>query len=694
MDEPEEPERGRLEAEPPEAEPPEAEPPEAEPPEAEPPEAEPPEAEPPEAEPPEAEPLEAEPPEAEPPEAEPLKAEPLKAELRPRLSLRELAGGAGLLAAPWRDLDLRRMWRILLHAVLIGAMAGGFAVLFFYALEWTSWFTLDHLARLGLPRAGGEMGLTPPVEPDASRRWIVLWLPALGGLGCGLLVHFLAPTAGGPGGDAYIDAFHNRRGRMGKRVPFAKALASLLTIGTGGAAGREGPTLQVSAGMSSLFSRLLDLDERERRILLAAGAAAGTGAMFRTPLGGALFAIEILYRDDFEADAIIPCIVASVTGYSIVTMVFGPGSLFILPESYTFVPQALPLYALMAVGISFFGAVYVKLRHGFRDHVLAALTTPAWIRPALGGLLLGILAFFIPRVLGTGYGLVQEALDHADWIVGSGSGYAMLFGIALAKMLAVSLTVSSGGSGGDIGPGFVIGGLVGAAFGLLFHDLAPNLAPQPAAFALVGMGAFVGGIAHAPISSLIMVCELAGSYDLLAPLMLAEAVAFVVLRRVAIYDTQVPGRVHSPAHRHELTVDILRAVRVRDVYHPELKLERVAPSTSAREVLARLGRTDLPAVMVVTGQGAVAGIVSIETAQVLLAEEALDGVVAADMLMPTAELSLTDDLHTALHAFLEVDAVVLPILDADTGEIVGVLTHADVDRAYEAAVAERFEEGD
>lgn len=605
--------------------------------------------------------------------------------------LRRLASGSTALLSPWRDLDLKRTGRVLWHSVLVGAMAGGFAVLFFYALEWTSWLALDHIARLGLPRAGGEMGLTPPVAADASHRWWVLLVPAVGGLGAGLVVHYLAPTVGGPGGDAYIGAFHFHHGRMSKRVPFAKALASLLTLGSGGAAGREGPTLHVSAGMSALLSRFLNLGERERRILLAAGAAAGTGAMFRTPLGGALFAVEVLYRDDFETDAIIPCIVASVTGYSIVTIAFGHAVLFTLPDSYTFVPLALPLYAIMALGLSLFGVIYVKLRHGMQDHFFQPLALPPWLKPAFGGLLLGIFAFFFPKVLGAGYGLVQGLLDGASWITSAGSGYLLLFGLAFGKILAVTLTVSSGGSAGDIGPGLVVGGLIGGAFGLLFQELAPSLVPQPGAFALVGMAAFVGGIAHVPISSLIMVSELAGSYSLLPPLMLAEAVTFIALRQVAIYRQQVPGRMHSPAHSHELTVDILESMKVEDVYHPDLKLDRVNPHTPGEEVLKLLKGAELPAILVMRSDGHVAGIVSLETVQVLLAEEALDGVVAADMLTPAAELTISDDLHTALNAFLEADAIVLPVVDPETDAVIGVLTHADVDRAYESAVTARLE---
>ncbi len=345
--------------------------------------------------------------------------------------------------------------------------------------------------------------------------------------------------------------------------------------------------------------------------------------MFRTPLGAALYGTEVLYRDDFETDAIVPCIIASTTAYAIVTLVFGPGHLFVTEASYAFVPAALPLFLVMGLGLSLVGVVFTKIRHGLQDHVFDASPLPLWAKPAIGGLALGIFSLVVPPALGTGYGWVQGAITGADWLHdGSNSAYLLLFGLAAAKMLAVSLTIGSGGSGGEMGPSLVIGALVGGAFGMLFHHLAPNLVPQPGAFALVGMGAFFGGIAHVPISSLIMVSEMAGSYDLLAPLMLTEGVCFVLLRGVTIYRAQVPGRLDSPAHRSDSTVDILEALRVRDIYRPGVRLDRVPLDAPVREILRVMSASALPAVLVVDPSDRVRGIVSVESVQGVLLDRA------------------------------------------------------------------------
>ncbi|MFW6051589.1 MAG: chloride channel protein [Myxococcota bacterium] len=604
--------------------------------------------------------------------------------------------GPRALLTPWRDLDIQRLWRVLLHSVLVGLMAGAVACLFIYALDWLQWLLLERAAHLDMPEPGAEVDLTPPVPPEPTVWWLVVLLPAAGGLLCGLLTTFFAPEAAGPGGDAYIDAFHHRAGLVRKRVPLVKGLASLLTIGTGGSAGREGPTAHISAGLGSLLSRWLHLNDRERRLLFVAGAAAGTGAMFRTPLGGALFAVEILYRDDFETDAIIPSVIASVTAYSVVTVVLGPGHVFDVAPEYLFVPAALPLYMAMALGLSLVGVVYITLRRGIQDHVFEALPVPRWTKPMYGGLAVGLFALLVPQALGVGYGWVQGVIDGAEWVPPGGQGALLLLGLAFAKILAVAFTIGSGGSGGEMGPSMVVGGFVGGAFGLMFHQVAPDLVPQPAAFVLVGMGAFLGGVGNVPISSLIMVCEMASSYDLLAPLMLCEGVTFVLLRRVSSYRSQMPARIDSPAHRHELTIDVLESLRVRDVFHPKERMDRVSVRAPLADVMQVMAESALPAVLVEDDDLDVRGMVTLETLQAMLGEEHLVGLaVAADIMTAVPPVRPEDDLHTALQLFLESNATVLPVMEESNGvrRPVGVLTHADVDLAYERGVEQRLARG-
>lgn len=604
-----------------------------------------------------------------------------------------LLGSQTALLATWRTLDLRRLWQVLLHSLLVGALAGVLACLFFLALEWTKYLFLERLAGVAIPPPGGEIDVTPHDGPAAPIPWLVVAIPAAGGLLVGLIVHHLVPEAKGPGGDAFIDAFHNRGGVVRKRVPALKTLASLLTLSTGGSAGREGPTMQASAGVGSIVAQALRVGPRERRILMVAGAAAGMSAIFRTPLGAALYAVEVLYRDDFETDAIIPAVLASVTGYSIFTTVFGVGHLFTTADYYPFIPEALPLYGLAALGLSLFGATFVRMRHLSEDRFFEPLRLPGWLKPALGGALLGMLALAVPRALGTGYGWLQGAIEVHEWVPVSWQGVGMLLGLAVAKMIATSLTIGSGGSGGEFGPSLVIGGLCGGGFGLLFHLLAPEVVPDPGSFALVGMGALFGGIAHVPVSSLIMVCEMTGSYDLLVPLMLTEGITFVLLRRVAIYRRQVRSRLDSAAHRDEVTVDILESLRVDDVFERGAELSEVRARDSLRDVLRVLSGSSWPAVLVRDAEGRLVGEISLDAVQGAILEEGLDGVlVAADLVGKLPRLSPGDDLHTALHHFLMSGAAVLPVVDPDVPDrpIVGVLTQAHVTKAYDEAIERRL----
>lgn len=625
-----------------------------------------------------------------------LEPEPEREPQSKRLPLEDLARlirGPRDLLDTWRELDIKALGRVLWHAMVVGAASGLLAAAFYSALEWSQWFFLDELAHLSLPRPLGEASILPPHSAGPTRWWLVAILPASGGLVCGLLVYFLSREAAGPGGDKYIAAFHQRGGNIPWNEPVVKALASLVTLATGGAVGREGPTMQMAAGLASGLARRMNLSVRERRILVVAGAAAATGAIFQTPLGGAMYAVELLYRDDFETDALIPSILASVTGYSVFTTIHGQGHLLATAHKYAFDARALPFYALMAVGLSLSGVIFVRVRHGAQEHVFSKIDVPMWAKPALGGLLLGLLALLVPRTLGAGYGLVQGAILNADWIAPGIWGAATLLGLAGLRILATALSLGSGGSGGEFGPTLVIGGLVGGSFGVLFHVAAPTIVPDAGAFALVGMGALIGGIAHVPISSLIMVCELAGSYDLLVPLMLAEGITYVLLRRVYLYREQLPNRLASPAHRHEHGRDILEAIKLGEVFERGVSLHSVRPDCTIDRVLAKLGDSPRPALLVQSDAGRAIGVISLEGVQAVMAEPALQGVVlAADVMVPIVRLTPDDDLHAALRAFLETRSQALPVLSGagEKEHPIGVITQDAVTMAYERAVAERL----
>ncbi len=599
------------------------------------------------------------------------------------------------LAAP---LSFEVLGRVLLHAALVGAAAGLVGSLFVAGLEISQRFLLEGLTGYLPLKAAGE--LVMDTKPTTWKPWLLWAVPALGAL-LGGAISTLAPETRGGGSDAIISAFHNEGGIVRRRVPFVKVLASIFCLGSGGSGGREGPTMQIGGAIGSLVGRYLRVTDRERRILLVAGTAAGMAAVFRTPLGAALLAVEVLHRDDFESDALVPSVLASVVAYSVFISFFGEATLFAHAPRYPFIPAHLPLYALLAILVSAVAAGFLAtLRYvqAFTQQV----RFPEWVKPGLGGLALGVFATPIvmyvgPHVgqpgqglgiLGGGYGAAQVAISGASWFPGGWSGVELLLVLAVVKVIATSLTVGSGGSAGDFGPSLVMGGIVGGAFGraaqLLLHD--PRL--DPGAFALVGMGVFYGGLAHVPIASLVMVCELAGSYDLLVPLMLAEGIAFVMLRNRSLYHAQVPTKRDSPAHREDMIFDVLKGVRIGDVVVRDRPYTAFQRRTPASEVIEKVAASEWQDAFPVIGDdGKLAGIISSDVLRTMATNPDLGMFALADDMM-AAPVTIRDDvdLHTALETMLKYGARELIVLGED-GRILGFLDEAEITQIYHASTA-------
>lgn len=595
----------------------------------------------------------------------------------------------------FRSADVRVAGRTVLHAMIVGAAVGLVACAFFALLQLADHLLLEGVAGYQQLRPVGEHGIDLGLGRSHLSLVLLLVLPALGGLMAGILADRVAHETSGGGGDAYIDGFHRRGGLVRKRVAWIKMAATAFTLGSGGSAGREGPTMQVGASIASLVSRRFDVSPRERRILMVVGTAAGLSAMFGTPLGAAIFATEVLYRDDFEADALVPAVLASVTSYSIFVTVFPAHSeLFAHAPRYPFSPAQIPLFAALAVVVALSARLFVAILD-YTRRAFAGSKLPRWTRPAAGGLGVGTLAvvwiaFVNPRlglpdrgigILGTGYGAAQGAIMGGSWIPAGWYGVVVLGALALVKMGATSLTLGSGGSGGDFGPSLAIGALVGGGFGRAAQlVISPTI--DPGAFALVGMGTFYGGIAHVPLSSLVMVCELAGNYDLLVPLMLAEGLAFLLLRRVRLYASQPTSRFESPLHASGASLDVLKRLAVRDVCRSEL-VATLAPTSSVAEVWRVL--SEAPSwqdTFPVLDKGRVVGLIAGDVLRQLSDTDPTNRlVVAADIMVAPVAVSADDDLHLAVERLLESGLREVPVLNAE-GHVTGLLDEAHVTRAY------------
>ena len=446
---------------------------------------------------------------------------------------------------------------------------------------------------------------------------------------------------------------------------------------------------QVGAGIGSALADSLALGDRDRRILLLAGASAGVGAMFGAPLGGALFGPEVLYRKaEFEGDAMVPCITASILGYTTFAAIAGQHrAVHIEPElleRLAFEPRHLWVYLALGLLVTAVGWLYVRVFYGVESVFERARSVPAFLKPALGGLLLGILALSLgPRagvhgVLFGGYGLMEGAIAGT-------LGLSVLLLLVPAKILSTSLTISSGGSGGVFAPALAIGALLGAAVGQSALEYLPAIAPHPAAVALVGMGGFFAGVAKVPVASVVLVSEMTGGYELLAPLMLVSVVHLALSRGWTLYQAQVPSQLESPAHVGDYVVEVLQSLRVGDVLEevraPRLIHEDVT-LRNAKRIVADSHETHFP---VVDDEDRLVGIFSLtDLRRIFLEEEVEDLVIVRDFMRDqVVTVTLETDLYEAQRLMTRRAVNALPVVHTeDRRRVVAMLQRQDIGRAY------------
>ncbi|ERF58024.1 chloride transporter, ClC family protein, partial [Cutibacterium avidum TM16] len=410
--------------------------------------------------------------------------------------------------------------RWLLMGTVIGIVSGIGAIIFFFCLETGTHYLLETLGGYTPPGTLGEGDGNPGT--GLTRPWAIPLVVTGGALVSSILVYFVAPTAKGHGTDNAIHAVHHDPTALRGKVAVIKIIASSLMIGSGGSGGREGPTAQISATAISSLCKKLKIATPDARIAVSAATASGIGAIFRAPLGGALLGAELLYRDDMESDAIMPSLVSSIVAFVVFGSVYGFEPIFGSLSGVQFSqPLQLIWYVLLGLAAGLMGKFYVNVFYGGTKFFDRLKKVPGWLVPAIGGLGVGLLGLVIPAALGTGYGSVQQEM-FADNLMRM--PLLMVLAIPFAKVLSTTLSIGSGGSGGVFGPGMVIGGATGAALWRLLEGL-PGIPSSPMSFVIVGMIACFGSVAHAPLGMLLMVGEMTGNLSMLAPGMIAVAVA-------------------------------------------------------------------------------------------------------------------------------------------------------------------------
>lgn len=408
-----------------------------------------------------------------------------------------------------RRLRSRRVGLLVL-ALTVGVGAGLGAVAFRSMIE-----GLTHLFT-GVTDYAEHPGAANPAFPVLGRFFVVL-TPVVAGLVYGPLVQRFAREARGHGVPEVMVAVARHGGRIRPQVALVKAVASALCIGGGGSVGREGPIVQIGSALGSSLGQVFRLDERRVTLLVACGAAGGISATFNAPLAGVFFAMELILRQ-WAAESFGMVVISSVTASVIGRGVLGDSPFLSLPAFHVDHLAQYPLFALLGLVAGLVGVGFSRVLYAVEDACDLVWRGPEWLRPAAGGLLLGLVLLVLPQMYGVGYPVLGRAVD-------GGYGVAFLLVLLVGKLVACSLTIGIGGSGGVFAPSLFCGAMAGAAFGEVVHAVAPTTGGSVGAYALIGMGAVFAGAARAPVTAVVILVELTGEYSIILPLMLAIVLA-------------------------------------------------------------------------------------------------------------------------------------------------------------------------
>jgi CIC family chloride channel protein len=479
-----------------------------------------------------------------------------------------------------------------------------------------------------------------------------------------------------------IEAIAVRGGTIRPRVAVAKSVASAITIGSGGSVGREGPVVQIGAALGSVLGGNLGLSREQRRNLVGCGAAAGIAATFNAPIAAAFFALEVILGN-FALTTFGPIVLASVVATAVSRARFGDAPAFQVPEYELVSWWELTTYVGLGLLCGVAACAFIWILYRCED-LAERSPVPKLLRPAVGGLLLGVLLLGLPQLYGSGFTTIEEILHgRATWSLA-----LMLIG---AKVLGTSITLASGGSGGVFSPSLFIGAVTGYAGGHLIGLLAPFPTASSAAYALVGMGALLGGATHAPITSILMLFELTGDYAIILPMMLATTVSTVTARAVmrdSIYSMKLRRKGLRLLGGREETV--MTTFRVREVMRPDVPT--VAANTPLPDVVGRFLGAPITALYVVDGQQRLEGGISLHDIKELLPERSLDElVVARDLMVSNVPTVLADDrLGDCMQRFAETGSDSLPVLsDPRTRRPVGLITRHDLVDLYDTEILRR-----
>jgi len=512
--------------------------------------------------------------------------------------------------------------------------------------------------------------------------WMVVLVPAAGGLVVGTIIRVFAREAKGHGVPEVIEAVMLHGGRIRPRVVIAKMIASGICIGTGGAVGREGPIVQIGAAMGSTLGQWLNMGERRVRTLVGCGAAAGIAATFNAPIAGVIFAAEVILGD-FALASLTPIVVSSVAATVVGHIFLGDVPAFVVPAYSLADPRELFAYVFLGVVAGLVALVFIRVLYkteDFWDGPLGRIPGP--VRAMLGGAMIGAVALRYPEIMGVGYEAIEAAL-HGQLV------WHVLLILAVVKIFAVSTTIGSGGSGGVFAPSLFIGSMTGGAVGGVVHGLWPAVTATPGAYALVGMGAVVAATTHAPITAFMIIFELTSDYKIILPLMIACVIATLIARRLSeasIYSMKLIRRGVDMYRGRSLNV--LAHMKVKDVMREAGSA--VTPDTPLLSLLSTFTANPMDTIFVVDGEQRLRGVINLDDIRPLLNDHAaLDQVLIAFDIMRTTEFPSVRPDHSLDEVMRQLGRYRFEVPVLDNGVLMGSIYPEDVIDRYNTEVFKR-----
>ena len=556
---------------------------------------------------------------------------------------------------------------MLILAALLGFLAGFASTFFRWMIEFfESIFSVKGFSLAGIP---------PQTYP-----FLLPLMPMLGGLFIGLICKYFPNAVKENGVHKVMYAVALNDGKVRKRTIASCAVTSSITIGSGGSAGREGPTVQIGAAVGSTIGQLLHLSTERMRVLVGCGAAAGIAASFNAPLAGVLFALEIILGD-FAIHTFSPIIIASVIGTVTGRALEGNEVTFNVPVHELVHPTEIIFYLALGVlcGIvaRLFTFMYFYIQQVFEEK----LKTADIYKPAIGGLIVGMISIFMPQILGNGYDVMEQALTGQMF-------WGLAFLLVFMKIICTSITLGSGGMGGVFAPSLFIGAMVGTAFGSSVHFIFPTLSASAETYSVVGMGAVAGAVMQAPLTNILMLFELTNDYTLILPIMATCIAASYTYQRFTKHSIYMQYLLNKGINiRHGREASIMNSIKVQDVMSTDITT--IAQEMPFRKILETISYSKNFYFPVLDNRGDMTGILSFSDIREVIFEEQLGDLLVAGELANTKVYSLTpqQNLNEAMEIFSQLDVDQLPVVRSeDKLKVIGMLTRGDMMASYNRAI--------